>query len=134
MCACEGKKEKGRRLLLRLSISRDQLMAADDGAERGQGSKPCIVSLALLSRGVPSLSLGPLLHPSPAASCTFTYIYQHCASPGREDAPHALLAGYPCSLRRCSSCVPRKAISASTLYCAQALVHDAYVHLHEMCM
>lgn len=68
---------------VRLSTSRDQLMAADDGAERGQGSKPCIVSLATLSHGVPSLSCLSLssIHPSPAASCTFTYIYQHSASP-----------------------------------------------------
>lgn len=62
-----------------LSISRDQLMARDDGAERGQGSKPCIVSVAPCSRGVPSLPQPPPLSIL-AASCTFTYIYQHCAA------------------------------------------------------
>ncbi|CAB1419923.1 unnamed protein product [Pleuronectes platessa] len=54
--------------LLRLSISRDQLMAADDRAERGQGSKPCIVSPSLCTPAEfpPSLPLAtPPTPPTP---------------------------------------------------------------------
>lgn len=43
----------------------------------------------------------PLCHPFPGASCTFTYIYQHCVLPcfvGKEAALHGLLAALPLQL------------------------------------
>lgn len=66
----------------RLSTSRDQLIVVDDGAARGQGSKPCIVSLALLSQRAsppPPLLLLLFLHPlgDSHPSCRLLCIYIH---------------------------------------------------------
>lgn len=110
---CERKKKRGVLVGL-LSTSRDQLMAADDRAERGQGSKPCIVSLALLSHGVPSLSLAPLhpssLHPSnhPSIPCCLLHIYIHLSMQRAAVARWArgctvcVIGWLPQSLRHCS--------------------------------
>lgn len=86
-------------------------MAADDGAERGQGSKPCIVSLPSLSRGVPSLSR-PL--PSPSNPCCLLHIYIHlstqCVAMARRarGCTERMMGWLPCSLRRCSSRIHSK--------------------------
>ncbi|KAI9528861.1 hypothetical protein NQZ68_017461 [Dissostichus eleginoides] len=68
----KGKRGEGG-VLLRLSIMRDQLMAEDDGAERGQGSKPCIVSLA------PALPWGslPTLAPHPPSIPLLPHAHLH---------------------------------------------------------
>lgn len=90
-----GKKRKGGGVSLWQPAQQDQLMAADDGAQRGQGSEPCIVSLEPLSRGVPSLCQPPasihLLLP-PAHLHTFINIVR-CGRHGREGGCAACITG-----------------------------------------
>lgn len=110
-------------------------MATDEGAEKGQGSKPCIVSLAPLSRGVPSLSLCP---PLPSVPRSLLHIYIHLST---------LCVALFCRERGCAARLTRcvtpavtaahaflQIIFASFLCCVQALVHAVDAHLHETSM
>lgn len=90
---------------------------------------------ALHCQRSPTLPWGslPLLTPSFIYSGCLLHIYIHLSThrvpswlDGWDDAPHALLCGYPCSLHRCSPCIHRKAIFESILYCVQALMHDTW--------
>lgn len=117
-------------LCARLSTSRDQLMVADDGAGRGQGSKPCIVSLALLSQRAsppPSplfLPLLLLLHPlgdphppllthppTPHPSCCLLHIYIHLSTACVAVAVVAAAA----AARRAAACSARISAAPRTL-------------------
>lgn len=118
-CVCEGDSGgRGGGVLLWLSISLDQLMATDEGAEKGQGSKPCIVSLAPLSRGVPSLSLPPsaIRSPEPPAHL-HTFINTVCCPvlSGKRLRCTAYSLRYPCSY--CSSCIPSNHICKLFMLC-----------------
>lgn len=117
-CVCEGDSGGRGGVLLWLSISLDQLMATDEGAEKGQGSKPCIVSLAPLSRGVPSLSLPPsaIRSPEPPAHL-HTFINTVCCPvlSGKRLRCTAYSLRYPCSY--CSSCIPSNHICKLFMLC-----------------
>lgn len=93
-------------------------MATDEGAEKGQGSKPCIVSLAPLSRGVPSLSLPPsaIRSPEPPAHL-HTFINTVCCPvlSGKRLRCTAYSQRYPCSY--CSSCIPSNHICKLFMLC-----------------
>ena len=138
MCVCRrGRKEKrgweGGGVLLRLSISRDQLMASDDGAERGQGSKPLhcqpsphspIGFPPSLAPPHPTPTLPFLLHPSIPPAHLHTFINSVRSRGGCTACITGWLPLQSAPAVAAVHAFAANAISVSILYCVQALVHD----------